>query len=157
MALNRAVAVAEVDGPAAALRLVESLAARIRPLDDYPLLHAIRADLLERLGRRDDAVAALDAAISRSGNAAERRLLDRRRTAWSKAVGRRLIVTAGAGAPDQRGHRGHELARVDRLRQVHLEAALQRPGAVLGRAKAVSAAAGTSRTGSADARRRMKS
>ena len=82
VALNRAVAVAEVDGPAAAFRIVESLAAAPGPLDDYPLLHAIRADLLERLGRRDDAVAALDAAISSSGNAAERRLLDRRRTAW---------------------------------------------------------------------------
>ncbi len=82
VALNRAVAVAEVDGPAAAFRIVESLAAASGPLDDYPLLHAIRADLLERLGRRDDAVAALDAAISSSGNAAERRLLDRRRTAW---------------------------------------------------------------------------
>ena len=83
VALNRAVAVAEVDGPAAALHIVESLAAPSGALDDYPLLHAIRADLLERLGRRTDAVAALDAAIAGSGNAAERRLLERRRTAWN--------------------------------------------------------------------------
>jgi RNA polymerase sigma-70 factor (ECF subfamily) len=82
VALNRAVAVAEVDGPAAALRIIESLAAPSGTLDGYPLLHAIRADLLERLGRRADAVAAIDAAIAGSANAAERRLLERRRTAW---------------------------------------------------------------------------
>ena len=83
VALNRAVAVAEVDGPEAALRIVESLAAPAGTLDGYALLHAIRADLLERLGRRADAVAALDAAISGSGNAAERRLLERRQQALS--------------------------------------------------------------------------
>jgi len=82
VALNRAVAVAEVDGPAAALRIVESLAAPSGPLAGYPLLHAIRGDLLDRLGRRADAVAALDAAIAGSGNTAERRLLERRRTGW---------------------------------------------------------------------------
>ncbi len=82
VALNRAVAVAEVDGPAAALRIVESLAAPSGPLAGFPLLHAIRGDLLDRLGRRADAVAALDAAIAGSGNTAERRLLERRRTGW---------------------------------------------------------------------------
>jgi RNA polymerase sigma-70 factor (ECF subfamily) len=82
VALNRAVAVAEVDGPEAALRIVESLAPS-GTLGDYPLLHAIRADLLERLGRRADAVTALDAAISGSGNAAERRVLERRRETLS--------------------------------------------------------------------------
>ena len=50
MALNRAVAVAEVDGPAAALALVDGL-----DLDRYYLFHAIRADLLRRLGRRAEA------------------------------------------------------------------------------------------------------
>jgi RNA polymerase sigma-70 factor (ECF subfamily) len=66
-ALNRTVAVAEVQGPAAALALVEDLA-----LTRYYLFHAIRADLLSRLGRPADAAAAYDAAIALTGNAAER-------------------------------------------------------------------------------------
>jgi RNA polymerase sigma-70 factor, ECF subfamily len=66
-ALNRTVAVAEVQGPAAALALVEDLA-----LTRYYLFHAIRADLLSRLGRPVDAAAAYDAAIALTGNAAER-------------------------------------------------------------------------------------
>ncbi|WP_040777479.1 RNA polymerase sigma factor [Nocardia pneumoniae] len=82
VALNRAVAVAEVDGPATALNLVEGLA-----LDGYHLFHAIRADLLARLGRTADAVAAYDAAITRAGNAAERDFLTRRRAerGWSES------------------------------------------------------------------------
>ena len=71
-ALNRAVAVAEVDGPAAALALVDELA-----LEDQ-LAHAIRADLLRRLGRADEALAAYRAALARAGNAAEREFLERR-------------------------------------------------------------------------------
>ncbi|EOD66370.1 RNA polymerase sigma factor [Amycolatopsis vancoresmycina] len=70
VALNRAVAVAEVDGPAAALALVEKL-----DLPRFPLFHAIRADLLARLGRSADAAAAYTAAIELTGNAAERDLL----------------------------------------------------------------------------------
>jgi RNA polymerase sigma-70 factor (ECF subfamily) len=70
--------VAEVDGPAAALRLVEAGPAP-GALDAYPLHHAIRADLLERVGRRAEAVAALDAALALTANAAERRVLARRR------------------------------------------------------------------------------
>jgi RNA polymerase sigma-70 factor (ECF subfamily) len=69
-ALNRAVAVAEVDGPAAALALVDGLAAA--SLDRYYLFHAIRADLLRRLGRRAEADAAYQAALALSGNEAER-------------------------------------------------------------------------------------
>jgi RNA polymerase sigma-70 factor (ECF subfamily) len=75
-ALNRAVAVAEVEGPAAALALVDAL-----DLDHYYLFHAIRADLLRRLGRGADAAAAYDAAIARTGNLVERDLLRRRRLA----------------------------------------------------------------------------
>jgi RNA polymerase sigma-70 factor (ECF subfamily) len=71
-ALNRAVAVAEVQGPAAALAIVDALA-----LEDYYLFHAIRADLLTRLGR--DAGAAYAAAIARTDNARERAYLERRR------------------------------------------------------------------------------
>jgi RNA polymerase sigma-70 factor, ECF subfamily len=76
VALNRAVAVAEVAGPEAALALVEEL-----DLDRYHVFHAIRADLLRRLGRDAEAVAAYDAAIERTENAAERRFLQRRRDA----------------------------------------------------------------------------
>jgi len=70
VALNRAVAVAEVDGPAAALAIVEGLA-----LDRYYLFHAIRADLLRRLGRRPEAAAAYERAIPLTENAAERAFL----------------------------------------------------------------------------------
>jgi RNA polymerase sigma-70 factor, ECF subfamily len=70
VALNRAVAVAEVDGAAAALMLVDPLA-----LEDYYLYHAIRADLLRRAGRLDEAEAAYDAAIARATNAREREFL----------------------------------------------------------------------------------
>ncbi len=72
-ALHRAVAVAEVEGPAAGLALVEAL-----DLTDNPLRHAIRADLLRRLGRVADAVSAYEAAISRTENAVEREYLTRR-------------------------------------------------------------------------------
>ena len=48
-------------------------------LDGYHLFHATRADLLRRLGRRDDAVAAYDAAIARTANGAERAFLTRQR------------------------------------------------------------------------------
>ena len=76
MALNRAVAVAEVDGPAAALALVDAL-----DLDGYHLFHAIRADLLRRLGRTAEAAVAYEAAIARTENAAERDFLRRSREA----------------------------------------------------------------------------
>jgi RNA polymerase sigma-70 factor, ECF subfamily len=76
VALNRAVAVAEVEGPEAALALVDGL-----DLDGYRLFHAIRADLLRRLGRDAEAVLAYEAAIARTGNATERAFLERRRQA----------------------------------------------------------------------------
>jgi len=72
-ALNRAVVVAEVDGPAAALALVDGLSPA--SLGGYYLYHAIRADLLRRLGRRAEADAAYETAIARTGNAAERAFL----------------------------------------------------------------------------------
>jgi RNA polymerase sigma-70 factor (ECF subfamily) len=74
VALNRAVAVAEVDGPGAALAVVDDLAAN---LNGYYLLHAIRADLLRRLGRKPEAAAAYEAAIARTANKAEREFLGR--------------------------------------------------------------------------------
>jgi RNA polymerase sigma-70 factor (ECF subfamily) len=74
VALNRAVAVAEVDGAGAALTLVESL-----DLASYHLFHAIRADLLRRLGREVEAAAAYATAMELTDNAAERDFLRRRR------------------------------------------------------------------------------
>jgi RNA polymerase sigma-70 factor (ECF subfamily) len=66
VALNRAVAVAEIQGPAAALAIVERL-----DLSGYYLFHAIRADLLRRLGRDADAALAYQAAIAGTSNAVE--------------------------------------------------------------------------------------
>jgi RNA polymerase sigma-70 factor (ECF subfamily) len=80
VALNRAVAVAEVEGPDAALTLVNSL-----DLDSYHLYHAIRADLLRRLGRNAEAALAYEAAIARTKNAAERDFLQRSRQALTQA------------------------------------------------------------------------
>jgi RNA polymerase sigma-70 factor (ECF subfamily) len=76
VALNRAVALAEVDGPRAALEAIEGL-----PLDRYYLYHAIRADLLRRLGDTDNAAAAYQAAIERTENRSEIVFLKRRRAA----------------------------------------------------------------------------
>jgi RNA polymerase sigma-70 factor, ECF subfamily len=73
VALNRAVAVAEVAGPAAALDLVDGL-----DLRRHQLFHAVRADLLRRLGRPAEAAAAYDAAIVLTGNQPERAFLERR-------------------------------------------------------------------------------
>jgi RNA polymerase sigma-70 factor (ECF subfamily) len=76
VALNRAVAVAEVEGPEAALALVGEL-----DLDGHHVFHAVRADLLRRVGRDAEAAAAYAAALERSDNAAERAFLERRRAA----------------------------------------------------------------------------
>jgi RNA polymerase sigma-70 factor, ECF subfamily len=83
VALNRAVAVAEVEGPDAALGLVDGL-----QLHGYQLFHAIRADLLRRLGRNAEAALAYEAAIARTENAIERAFLQRRRRAITQAEGR---------------------------------------------------------------------
>jgi RNA polymerase sigma-70 factor, ECF subfamily len=72
--LNRAVAIAMADGPAAGLALVDALAAG-GALDDYHLLHAARADLLRREGRHMEAAAAYRRALALATNAAERRFL----------------------------------------------------------------------------------
>jgi RNA polymerase sigma-70 factor, ECF subfamily len=81
VALNRAVAVAEVEGPDAALALVDGL-----DLGGFHLFHAIRADLLRRLGRNAEAALAYEAAIALSENATERRFLERRRQAAADAA-----------------------------------------------------------------------
>ncbi len=74
VALNRAVAVAELDGPEVALALVDHL-----PLDGYHAFHATRADLLRRLGRSREARLAYDRAIDLASNTAEAAYLTRRR------------------------------------------------------------------------------
>jgi len=79
VALNRTVAVAEVEGPAAALTLVDSL-----DLGSYHLYHAIRADLLRRLRRNAEAALAYEAAIARTENATERDFLRRKREALTR-------------------------------------------------------------------------
>jgi RNA polymerase sigma-70 factor, ECF subfamily len=70
VALNRAVAVAELEGPAAALAAVDGL-----DLGGYRVFHAVRADLLRRLGRSTEAALAYEAAIALTDNAAEREFL----------------------------------------------------------------------------------
>jgi RNA polymerase sigma-70 factor (ECF subfamily) len=76
VALNRAIAVAELDGPEVALAIIERLGDK---LGDYHAYHATRADLLRRLGRSRDSRAAYDRAIGLAGNTAETAYLARRR------------------------------------------------------------------------------
>jgi len=82
VALHRAVAVAEVAGPDAALRLVDAL-----PLDGHRTFHAVRADLLKRLGRHGEAAAAYEAALACPLNAIERAFLEQARDALPSAPG----------------------------------------------------------------------
>jgi RNA polymerase sigma-70 factor (ECF subfamily) len=79
VALNRAVAVAEVEGSEKALRLVDEL-----NLDRYYLFHAVRADLLRRLGRNADAATAYQAAMSRCDNSREKDFLQRQYDALAR-------------------------------------------------------------------------
>jgi RNA polymerase sigma-70 factor, ECF subfamily len=78
VALHRAVAVAEVEGAATGLTLVDAL-----ELERHQVFHAVRADLLRRLGRDAEAAEAYDAAIALAGNAPERAFLQARRAALS--------------------------------------------------------------------------
>jgi RNA polymerase sigma-70 factor (ECF subfamily) len=77
VAMNRAIAVAELDGPEAALGLLDGLGG---DLSEYHLFHAARADALERVGRHAEAIAAYDQALALTANGAERDLLVTRRT-----------------------------------------------------------------------------
>ncbi|MEU5845685.1 RNA polymerase sigma factor [Saccharopolyspora shandongensis] len=79
VALHRAVAVAEVEGPEAGLALVDEL-----DLGGYHVFHTVRADLLRRLGRVEEAVHAFDAAIAGTDNAAERDFLQHARRALAR-------------------------------------------------------------------------
>jgi RNA polymerase sigma-70 factor, ECF subfamily len=80
VALNRAVAMAEVQGPDAALTLVDGL-----DLGGYHLYHAVHADLLRRLGRNTEAALAYEAAIAGTENATERGFLERSLQALTRA------------------------------------------------------------------------
>src|ERR1700730_1176675 len=77
VSLNRAVAVAMVEGPQTALTLIDEVAAR-GELDGYHLLHATRADLLRRLRMSADAAASYERALALVSNKSERRFLERR-------------------------------------------------------------------------------
>jgi len=82
IALNRAIAVAELDGPQVALAAVDRLE---DTLAGYHAYHATRADLLRRLGRSQKSRAAYDKAIELAGNTAEIAYLTRRATSWGSA------------------------------------------------------------------------
>ncbi|MGP8208909.1 MAG: RNA polymerase sigma factor [Acidimicrobiales bacterium] len=84
VALNRAVAVAEFDGPQVALQQIDEL-----PLEHYYLFHAIRADLLRRLGRSGEADAAYRNAIARTDNDAEVAFLEKRLSTTRLPTGHR--------------------------------------------------------------------
>jgi len=77
VSLNRAVAVAMVEGPRVGLALIDSLAAT-NDLDDYHLLHAARADLLRRAGAHEEAAKSYRKALALVTNDSERRYLQRR-------------------------------------------------------------------------------
>jgi RNA polymerase sigma-70 factor (ECF subfamily) len=98
--LNRAVAVAMTDGPAAGLALVEALAAA-PALQGYYLLHATRADLLRRLGRQVAAAASYGRALELVASEAERRFLARR---LAEVTGLPLPLPLGEGGGE--GHVG---------------------------------------------------
>jgi RNA polymerase sigma-70 factor, ECF subfamily len=75
--LNRAAAIAMRDGPEHGLALIDTILAR-GELTEYPLAHAARADLLRRMGRREDAVAAYTRALPLSAEEPARRFIERR-------------------------------------------------------------------------------
>ncbi len=80
--LNRAIAIAELDGPEVALAEVDGL-----PLDHYHAFHATRADLLRRMGRSEESRAAYDRAIELARNTAETAYLSRRRDQLGQRAG----------------------------------------------------------------------
>ncbi|HWD08236.1 MAG TPA: RNA polymerase sigma factor [Actinomycetota bacterium] len=102
VALNRVVAVAEVKGPAVALAALEALSPGT--LDGYYLFHAIRADLLRRLGRTGEAAEAYQVALDHATNAAERAFLERRRAEVAASGG----PPGGGGTPSSKDSWQHD-------------------------------------------------
>ena len=92
VALNRAIAVDHVDGPAAALAALDAIPQAddlTGDVNGYVYFHTARADVLARLDRHDDAAAALDRAIECSTNESERSFLRRRRQDLGAPAGQR--------------------------------------------------------------------
>ncbi len=83
VAMNRAIAVAELDGPEAGLTLLEGI-----ELEDYRYYHSTRADLLRRVGRDKEARAAYARALELTEPGPEQRFLERRLASFSKSAGR---------------------------------------------------------------------
>jgi len=84
VALNRAVALAEVSGPEVALQAVDAIKDASSQLNRYHLFHAVRADLLRRIGRLSEAAAAYEAAVACSTNQTERDFLQQNLEAISR-------------------------------------------------------------------------
>jgi len=82
--MNRAIAVAELEGPEAGLALLDCL-----ELDDYRYYHSTRADLLRRLGRDDEARAAYTRAVGLTQPGPEQRFLERRLARLPEGSGQR--------------------------------------------------------------------
>jgi RNA polymerase sigma-70 factor (ECF subfamily) len=80
--LNRAIAIAEAEGPQAGLRIIDRL-----DLDDFRYLHSTRGELLRRLGRTEEAAGAYRRALTLVHDEAERRLLERRLSELGTAPG----------------------------------------------------------------------
>jgi RNA polymerase sigma-70 factor, ECF subfamily len=95
VALNRAIAVAEVAGPQSGLTLLDGIA---EPLDDYHLLHATRGSLLERLGRREEAAQEYARAASLARTDTEISFLGRRHTELTRRIPRVTGDQPGASA-----------------------------------------------------------
>jgi RNA polymerase sigma-70 factor (ECF subfamily) len=95
VALNRAVALAELAGPDAALAAIDPLAA---PLDRYHLFHAARGEMLSRVGRQVDAWAAIRRALALTENHAERRLLEERLASLARASANASQPVSGTSA-----------------------------------------------------------
>jgi len=97
--LNRAVAVSMASGPDVALALVDELVASGR-LERYHLLSSVRGDLLDKLGRRDEAAAEFERAALLATNAQERTLLEERAGASRGRVGWSAVTGAGRASRD---------------------------------------------------------
>lgn len=83
--LNRAVAVTMIEGPERGLSIIDAPGATSE-LDNYHLLHAVRADFLRRMGLREEAAKSYERALSLVGNGSERRFLERRLREVKEAV-----------------------------------------------------------------------
>ncbi len=90
VSLNRAVAVAMVEGPEAGLTLIDAITDR-GELDGYHLLHAARADLLRRMGMAEESAASYQRALALAGNDSERRFLERRLRVARELAGTRPV------------------------------------------------------------------